>query len=770
MIESVKVSAKIIHTEVEGRKLKLTNLDKVIYPQLSVTKAEIIQYYMRIAPIMLRYIRNRPLTFIRFPDGINQKGFYSKDKPDWTPDWLASHIIQHDDKAIEYIMAQTTPSLVWMANLACLELHPTQFVADGNDYPDHFIFDLDPDDSISFDQIKECAFELKKILELKNYQPFIKTSGGKGLHIIVPVIASWTFDEIKECAKSISLELIRKFPNQYTLNVSKQKRKGKILIDIYRNHLSNTTVAPYSLRGRKGAPVSMPIAWEELNKLESPGQYNIRNVFNYLDQRRDPWQEWRNHEADLHTQKIQVFMDNNQIDERLDSYVSKRNLEASPEPLPRISYEYKNQFVVQQHNASNLHYDLRLEQNGVLLSWAIPKCLPYKVGQKRLAIRTEDHPIKYLKFEGLIPKGEYGAGQMYIFDTGQINWIKREEKKLHFHLKGHRINCEYKLYKLKAEDQWIIEVNHPVSKIDIDNQLKPMLANAAPSIPKGNDYKYEVKWDGIRALIYVEEDTVHIISRNGKGLTSQFPELLDPNFYNVEHGVFDVEIVVLDEEGRPIFSDVISRMHTGSPSAISKLQSTKPVVAYFFDMLSLDGTNILDAPLFRRRQWLSQVIKWNTTYRYSQSFDDGKMLYDAIDAKGMEGIMAKDQSAIYEPDTRSNAWLKVKCRKMDQCLIIGYTKGKGDRAEVFGALHLAKKEKGTYKYMGKVGTGFDMTKLKNIMTVIDDIEIMEKYIDEKIEEERNTIWIEPRLKCKLKYASLTNNGTYREPVFIDLIK
>lgn len=765
----IVLAAKIIHTEIEGQKLKLSNLDKIIYPSIGISKAEVIQYYLSVSDLILPHLSGRPLTVIRFPDGITKKGFYSKDKPEWTPEWINSLRIHHDDRAIDYIVAFNQADLVWLSNLACLELHPMQYKKSQLGVPDYFVFDLDPDENLDFDKVKECAYHLKEFLVGYDYQPLLKTSGGKGLHIIVPIKAQWDFEIMINTVKSLTRKFIAQHPKLYTLQMSKEKRRGKILIDIFRNHPTNTTVAPYSLRGKKGGPISMPMAWGELEDLITAQEYNITNYKEQIT-KENPWADWSNILADLHDQKAQIAVPRDfASDKRLDSYAQKRDFTNTNEPKPVVTTEDLKRYVLQLHDAQNLHYDLRLEHGGVLWSWAIPKGLPYKSGQKRLAIRTEDHPIKYLDFEGAIPKGEYGAGEMWIVDQGQITWVKNELTSLKFVLNGKFGKKKYQLYQTQNEEQWLMDSDEQNKHPNAKDSVKPMLAIAGKKIPKGRKWEYEVKWDGIRVLIYKDEKDVKIISRNGGDLTDKFPELLIDDTFDVEQGVFDGEIVMLDPEGRPIFHEVISRMHQKGAQTIERRSRDRPVCCYLFDLLSIDGMDIRRKPLNRRRQWLKTIVRTNEYYRFSENFADGDALFAAIEQKGMEGIMAKDQRSSYESGARSSSWQKIKSRKMDQCLIIGYTHGKGDRKGLFGSLHLAREEDEKLIYMGKVGTGYDHSTLKELNDIVTNVEVTVKPIDVSIEEEQNTVWIEPILKCEIEYASMSSNQTYREPVFKKLV-
>ncbi len=739
-----------------------------MYPEAGITKAQVIQYYMKIAPILLRYIGSRPLTVIRYPDGIGAKSFYSKDKPKWTPDWIESKIIKHETKSIDYIIANNKAALVWLANLACLELHPMQFKVQSEFCPDHFVIDLDPDEDLEFDAVRETALALKQYLESLDFTPFVKTSGGKGFHIVVPIVADMTYEKVTRDVKTLAARFVASNPRRYTLSIAKNSRKGKVLIDIYRNHLTNTTIAPYSLRGKSKAPISMPLTWQQVESIVDARVFNISNYQEQLDQYGDLWQDWYQYAVPMHSDRRVIGLQ--QVDERLKDYLEKRDFEVTSEPLPEVMHEDANRYVVQLHDASTLHYDLRLEQNGVLMSWAIPKGLPLGKDVKRLAIRTEDHPIKYLHFEGEIPKGQYGAGQMLIVDTGIIEWLSKRDNQLTFKLIGKIIGQTYVLNKMHKKNQWLIQTYQQSIPYELDQLYTPMLASAAREVPVGSDLSYEVKWDGIRAMIYIYDREVKIISRSGRDISHSFPELCDPQIVKVEHAVLDGEIVVLDQEGRPMFHEVISRMHLQGAAKISHASRAKPVVFYAFDLLTLDGLEVIDMPLAKRRSWLNMILRSKGVCRISRTFEDGSLLFNAIQEKQMEGIIAKRDSSRYHIGQRTEAWVKVKCRYEVEVYIVGYTKGKGDRSKVFGALHLAVKSTGdSFVYKGKVGTGFDDKKLRDTYQQIKGIKKSHKLFDTFIEEEHNTVWIEPRLQCKIEYASLSSNDTYREPVFISMV-
>lgn len=755
---------KEILTEVDGRKIKLTNLEKLLYPSVGITKAEIISYYLTMAPHILQYICHRPLTLIRFPNGVHANRFYSKNKPHWTPSWMAYVKISPDDDNT-YIMANEPAALAWTANLASLELHPMQIKDTHLDSVDHFIFDLDPPETADFEVVKQLALRLRPFLVSYGYHPFVKTSGSKGLHIYVPIFPKYSHETMLSSVKALATAYL-KIDDTVTLKMSKEKRKGKVLLDIYRNHNSQTCVAPYSTRGKEGAPVSTPITWEELPELSSSQAFDIKAVLERMKQIGDPWKGFSEYAVTLHDQrKVADPADT------LERYAGKRDFSKTSEPTPELKPESfvttgLNRYVIQLHDASNLHYDLRLEDGGVLRSWAIPKGLPTSAGVKRLAIETEPHPLKYLSFQGVIPKSEYGGGEMWIYDSGTYTYSKKTTHKLKIELHGGKLSGNYSMINTR-DKQWLVSTDISSPRIESVDALSPMLASMGDDIPMASEYSYEIKWDGIRTLVIKDGKSVIIKSRNGNDLTHKFPAIVEEfASQEPEQIIADGEIVVVNEDGTPNFGKVVGRMHLTGKAAIAKAAASTKSVFYGFDCLYLDGREIMSLPLEIRRRWLEVNLKIGEHVRYSQSFADGNQLLEAIKAQGMEGIMCKRIGSIYGSGTRSKAWLKIKVRSEDTALIVGYTQGKGDRSALFGSLHLAKLEDGALVYYGKVGTGYDHAKMKQIHKKISAVPVIAKPIVDTIEEEQKTTWISPQYACDLKYASMTTNNTYREPVFL----
>ncbi len=753
------------------RKIELSNLDKILFPEDGISKAEVIEYYLNIAPTLLNYVKGRALTLIRFPDGIHGEMFYQKNKPEWAPDWLEFASLGKEEK--DYIIATEPASLVWLSNLASLELHQLHSRKPQFDFPDYLVFDLDPPEGYSFADVVDIGFKLRKSIEVFGYTPFVKTTGGKGIHICCPIEANHDFHTVFEAAQLIAQPFIEKNANTTTLHIKKDARKGRVFIDIYRIRSGQSIVSPYSLRGKIGAPVSMPLSWDELARLKDPKEFNLRNAVAKVLRDGDAWEGMDAYAVSVHTQRKTIVAKElppstkRKTQDQLALYEQKRDFDKTPEPAPKLDISGGNNFVVHRHHASHLHYDLRLEQDGVLKSWAVPKGLPPYPGVKRLAVQTEDHPMQYLTFDGTIPKGQYGGGEMWIYASGKYNITKDKKDGFYFRLTSKEVNGEYRIYKIKAKE-WLLErVDTPQINY-LQDAIEPMLSGSSTTIPMEN-YSYEVKWDGIRALIYLEDGQVRILSRNKNDVTKQFPELLVADkAFRATCGVFDAEIVCLDDVGKPEFKKVIKRLMASGETNIQRLTKTSSVYCYIFDCLYLDGRSLIHEPLHKRRVWLKDALRPETSYRISESVEDGASLLEAAKELGLEGIMAKDLHGRYLPGKRSDSWLKIKIRNTRDCVIIGYNVGKGDRATTFGGLHIAEQINHQLVYRGKVGSGFDDATLQEVFGEIKKLKETKKPILDKVMDEKISRWIEPLLVAEISFASLTPDEHFREPVFVRL--
>jgi len=762
--------------QVGKRKLELSNLNKVLWPEDGITKAELIQYYLAISPTILNHLRGRPLSLVRFPDGIHGEKFFQKNLPDWVPDWLETAEIGDEKKTINYVVATEDASLVWLANMACIELHQMHCRASHRDNPDYFVFDIDPPDGTPWNVIVEHGYLLKDEIEKFGYHTFVKTTGRKGLHVVAPIEPKWDFDTVFEAASAIARPFVAAHASTCTLKIPKGARENKILIDIFRNRPSQTIVSAYSVRGLEGATVSMPITWEQLGKIGGQRDFTLRNVADIVKNEGDAWEALNAYAVELHTHRTRQRAEKKKLApsrqrktaEQLEVYSKKREFSRTPEPTGGAVEETGNRFVVHRHHASRLHYDLRLEENGVLTSYAVPKGLPPRPGIKRLAVKTEDHPLEYLSFEGSIPKNEYGGGDMWVYASGRYEITKNKKDSRYIRLTSRGLTGEYRIIPTRGKENLLERVDNPQTDW-LTEPVEFMLSDISTQVPASDKWSYEVKWDGIRAMISLDEGAVRIRSRNQKDITAAFPELLKAeDSFRATCGLFDCEIVCLDAAGRPMFKEVINRMRQRTESAAARARSKMPAVCYVFDCLYLDGRPLVGEPIERRREWMADAIKTgkNSAYRVSQTIDDGDGLFAAAREAGLEGIMAKKLGSTYTAGRRSDTWLKIKTRTTMDCLIIGYTKGKGDRAHTFGALHLARQDGDTLHYLGKVGTGFDDRTLSAVRDEIAKVPEGKRPVKEKPIDDAASVWIKPALWCEVQYASMTPNDTLREPVFV----
>lgn len=374
--------------------------------------------------------------------------------------------------------------------------------------------------------------------------------------------------------------------------------------------------------------------------------------------------------------------------------------------------------------------------------------------------------MEYLTFDGKIPKGQYGGGDMWIYALGKYQITKDKKDGFYFRLSSKEVNGEYRIYKIKQKE-WLLErVDTP--QVDyLHDLIEPMLSDSASKTPTGDDYIYEVKWDGIRAMISLEDGQLRIRSRNQNDITKQFPELLIPEkAFRANCGLFDAEIVCLDKTGKPEFKKVINRLMTSGEGNIEKASKSNPAYCYIFDCLYLDGRPLINEPLLRRKEWLKDAIKRDTPYRTSEFVEDGESLFEAAREHNLEGIMAKDKFGRYQPGKRSDAWLKVKVRNTRECVIIGYNEGKGNRASAFGGLHIAEIENDKLVYRGKVGSGFNDASLKEVFGQIKKLKETKKPITNKVLDEKVSKWVEPKLWAEVTFASFTPDKIFREPVFV----
>ncbi|MER5192499.1 MAG: DNA ligase D [Candidatus Nitrosocosmicus sp.] len=599
----------------------------------------------------------------------------------------------------------------------------------------------------------------------------------------------------------------------------------------------------------------------------------------------------------------------------MEEYNKKRNFNITPEPSGsnpiekdpiennKSDLDVKSRFVIQKHDASRLHYDFRLEskKKNALISWAVPKGPSTDPKVKRLAILTEDHPVDYLLFEGIIPKGNYGAGSVIVWDTGRYSIdVAAEGKddedvldqfkkgKINFTLFGQKLNGKFSIIKTSRENQWLlIKVNDKFSfppdkngekeggkeegnieEIDLtksspesvlsgltNNDLKelnthkefnkeikkddenkiniatkknysipytnnsnnnnnnnndrlntadhtnsfsisslhkqefpdnmiPMLATLLDKPFNSQDWIFEIKWDGVRSISFIHKSRgiFRIRSRNGNTITHRYPELAEPlrsaingNIFR-ESIVFDGEIVVLDKDGFPDFQRHQKRMNIDIKKDIESLSRQFPATYYIFDILHLDGIDLKVLPLIERRKILENIIIRNKSNKRIQISDfiegEGKDIFESIKRMNLEGMIVKYKLGKYYPDTRSKEWLKIKNTRTQDCVVIGYTRGEGNREKYFGSLLLAAIDNNKisndnkFKFIGHCGRGFDFEQIPNIHGNLKKIKTQRCPIDHVPYTNRDTTWVKPALVVEIKFNDWTNEMIMRTPIFL----
>jgi len=458
--------------------------------------------------------------------------------------------------------------------------------------------------------------------------------------------------------------------------------------------------------------------------------------------------------------------------ENLGAYERKRDQAKTPEPFTSKRRRGKAPiFVVQRHDARRLHYDFRLERNGALASWAVPKGVPLDPGQRALAVHVEDHPLDYATFAGEIPQGNYGAGTVEIWDNGTYELVEEKaDGGLTVRLHGKRLEGTWTLIPAHLdgkEQNWLLMRKRDESSAGVTETgrrtYKPMLATLADELPHGDEWAFEVKWDGYRALGYVRGGDAKLLSRNGNDLTGRFPALakaLEKTVRSPEC-VVDGEVCAIDEHGRPSFS----AMQQGKPGT--------PLVYEVFDVLEIDGVPVVDQKLVERRELLEALLDSSVkNVQVSGFFDDGEALLTAAKAQGLEGVMAKRRGSRYLEGGRTRDWLKVKTHGRQEFVICGWTKGQGRRAGSFGALVLGAYRGKELQWVGNCGTGFDektidelLSKLKPLVRETSPLVEVPKMAKVR---KGDVTWVDPKLVAEVRFAEWTHDAHLRAPVFVGL--
>jgi bifunctional non-homologous end joining protein LigD len=453
------------------------------------------------------------------------------------------------------------------------------------------------------------------------------------------------------------------------------------------------------------------------------------------------------------------------VSEKLSAYEKKRDPKRTPEPFGGKRGKAEGPvFVVQRHDARRLHYDFRLERDGVLASWAVPKGVPLEPGQQHLAVHVEDHPLEYGSFEGEIPQGNYGAGTVEIWDRGTYELLEEKpDGGLTVRLHGKRLEGTWALVPAHLsgdEKNWLIlRKREDGASPRGSRRFAPMLASPVERLPSGEGWLFEPKWDGYRALGYLRGGEATLRSRNGNDLTDRFRAIAKelPNALRSPDAVVDGEVCALDEQGRPSFS----AMQQGKPGT--------PLVYEVFDLLELDGEPVVDLPLIERRERLEALIAPSRFVQVSGVFEDGEALLDAAREQRLEGVMAKRAASHYQEGKRSRDWVKVKTHGRQEFVICGWTKGQGRREGRFGSLVLGVRRGAELTWVGNCGTGFTERDIDELLARLGPLrrETPPFPAEPKMAKVRkgDVAWVEPELVCEVEFAEWTHDGHLRAPSF-----
>ena len=681
---------------VGGRELTVSNLDKVLYPATGTTKADVMRYYQAVADVLVPQVRWRPVTRKRWPEGVDKQSFFRKDLEGSAPAWVPTGTIQHTTSVNAYPLIDGSATLAWLSQVAALELHTPQwrFGADGKPQnPDRLVLDLDPGPGVELHDTAEVSLMCREILEDMGLTCVPVTSGSKGIHLYAGLDGTSDAIAVTNVAKTLAQHLQRAHPDRITATMAKAERTGRVFIDWSQNNGKKTTISPYSLRGKARPTVAAPRTWDEIADPHL-AQLELDEVIARVEDGLDPI-------ADLGAAG----------EDRLTAYRSMRDKSKTGEPVPDAAPAPRAGepiFVIGEHDASHLHWDFRLEHDGVLVSWAVPKGPPLETDVNRLAVQTEDHPIEYAEFEGTIPKGQYGAGTVKIWDIG---------------------TCEIE----KWRDREIIAILHGRDG-------------------GGLGGAYEMKWDGYRILAGVG-DAVRLRSRSGKDYTHLFPHTDELAQLLVDGGRVDGELVALDADGKPDFSALHHADQHGTHDAKTNLRYM------VFDLLRLAERDLTHEPWNTRRELLEQLTETEHVVippAYTGSFDTA---WRAAEELGLEGVVAKRTDAPYAPGERSRAWLKVKRALHQEVVVVGVRTGKRGIASLLIAVP---DDTGELRYAGRVGTGFSNAQLAEIGRTLRRVERKTPPIDIPASDAKDAWWVTPKYVAEVQLAGSTADKKVRQ--------
>ncbi|WP_067574020.1 ATP-dependent DNA ligase [Nocardia acidivorans] len=749
-----------------GIEVGLTNLDKVLYPATGTTKGQVIDYFTAIAPALLPHIALRPVTRKRWPNGVEAGSFFEKNLAEHVPKWLARRTVEHSDRPVVYPLIDSVAGMAWLGQQAALELHVPQWRFDGAERGPitRLVFDLDPGPGAGLSQCAEVALILHDVVREVGLDAYPVTSGSKGIHVYVPLDRKIGPTGASAIAKQVATNLQQLRPKLVTANMAKSEREGKVLLDWSQNNMAKTTIAPYSLRGRAEPWVAAPRSWEEIENRKKLRHLRFEEVL----------KRWRR-DGDLLAGLDEPAPEPSAEPDRLRTYRSKRDAERTPEPVPAAAPAPStgNRYVIQQHRARRLHWDVRLEREGVLVSWAVPKGPPVDTHENRLAVHTEDHPLEYLDFHGAIPRGEYGAGEMTIWDSGTYETEKWRADEVIVRLRGERLDGRYALIQTNG-NQWLMHlmkdpagaagagvesagaqrVSTPREPVPLPHGITPMLATQGDvATLDAEHWVFETKWDGFRLLAEIDDGTVVLRSRTGHVVTQRYPGLAVLADELSGHRVLlDGEAVVFDDRG--IANLGLLRSDPGRAVFVA------------FDVLHMDGTSLLRKRYADRRLVLEALAKQVPSLLVPPPLDGpGARALRASRDQGMEGVVAKRRDSVYLPGKRGHSWIKTRNWRTLPVVIGGFRRSENRQ---FASLLVGVWHEGELHYLGRVGTGFGERELSELSTQLNRLERKTSpFVNElSAEERKEAAWVTPKLTGTVRFMNWTEAGRLWHPAWI----
>lgn len=745
---------------VDGRLLRLTNSDKVMYPSTGTTKADVISYYAQVAPWLLPHLAGRPVTRKRWVNGTGPDAevFFEKNLPTSAPDWIRRVTIKHRSHSNVYPIFESVADLAWAGQVAALELHVPQWHVDATgvpQHPDRFVLDLDPGPGAGLPQCVEVAHAARDLLADVGLECVPVTSGSKGIHLYAHLEGDNDSDYVNAFAKQVAQALESALPSLVISKMAKSQREGKVFVDWSQNNGNKTTITPYSLRGREQPTVAVPRAWDELD--DDLRQLTIDEVPGRLAERGDPMAALATPAAD-----------------KLSTYRSMRDAARTPEPVPDsvvVGRRGEPTFVIQEHHARRLHWDFRLERDGVLVSWALPKGVPTSSSGNHLAVQTEDHPLEYGTFAGTIPKGEYGAGKVTIWDRGHYDLEKWNDHEVIATLHGSEnggLGGSRRIALIKTDQNWLIHVmkdQAPAGHSGTGGRsgfVSPMLATLAGGRDAtADDWSYELKWDGIRCIAVVKDASVRLYSRNHNDVSASYPEVVEELSGLELDAVIDGEIVALDERGVPSFGRLQQRMGvTGGD--VSALRKTVPVQFMAFDLLEQDGRSLQRETYERRREALESLELDGSHVQVPPAH--GGSLDEALALSRrhkLEGVVAKRRTSRYDPGARSTDWLKFKNLETQEVVIGGWRPSSTGRG--IGSLLVGVPVEGGLRYLGRVGTGYSDEERHRLRDLLDPLTSdASPFVDEvETAAAKDATWVAPDVVGEVVHGDWSPGGRLR---------